>query len=277
MSGFFERLGALVRERTSMLCVGLDSDIERLPACCLREDHPQFAFNREIIEATKDRVAVYKINLAFYESQGHRGMESLEKTLEYIPEEIPVIGDAKRGDIGNTGRHYAHALFDVLNFDAVTLNPYMGYDSLAPFLGYSDRGVFVLCLTSNPGAEDFQIPNTLYLHVARKCAEWNNEFGNVGLVVGAPYPEQLKQVREAFPSGWFLVPGVGAQGGDLKSVLNAGKRSADDTGMIINISRSIIFASREDDFADKARSRAKDFLVLMQQSGESKDEPYRQD
>jgi orotidine-5'-phosphate decarboxylase len=256
MKSFFEKLGAIVEERDSMLCVGLDCDVERLPACCRTKSNPQLWFNQQIIEATKDLVAAYKPNIAFYESAGMAGMEALHETLKIIPPEIPIIADAKRGDIGNTSRHYAQAIFDTLGFGAVTLSPYMGFDSLAPFFEYRDRGMFVLCLTSNPGADDFELPNNLFLEVARKCKTWNEEYGNVGLVTGAPFAEQLGAIRQEHPEGWFLVPGVGAQGGDLAAVIANGQRKSDKRGMIINVSRSVIFASAGDNFAEKAREEA---------------------
>jgi len=145
----------------------------------------------------------------------------------------------------------------------VTVNPYMGYDSLTPFLEYQDKGVFVLCLTSNPGAKDFQLPEELYLSVAEKCREWNEKSGNIGLVVGAMYPEQISAIRQRFPEGWFLVPGIGAQGGDIRAVLQAGRRGTDKGGLIFNVSRSIIFASQESDFAQRAREQAEHFLALI--------------
>lgn len=266
MHCFFKRLDELTKERDSLLCVGLDSDMERIPRSCLLKDNPQLWFNQQIVDATKDLVCAYKINLAFYESLGATGLETLTKTLAFIPSEIPVIADAKRGDIGNTARHYAKAVFDVFGFDAVTVNPYMGYDSLRPFLEYQEKGVFVLCLTSNPGAKDFQLPNELYLSVAERCREWNERFGNIGLVVGALYPEQASAVRQRFPEGWFLIPGIGAQGGDISAVLQAGRRKTDKSGLIFNVSRSIIFASQESDFAQRAREQAEHFLALIREA-----------
>ncbi len=263
MDSFFQRLDERVRATNSMLCIGLDSDIDRLPAECMEHDNPQLYFNQKIIDATADLAAAYKTNLAFYESAGLEGMEALLHTRAYIPEEVPVIADAKRNDIGNTARHYARAIFDVLGFDAVTVNPYMGEDSLSPFFEYRDRGIFVLCLTSNPGAQDFQVPHDLYLEVAARCRWWHEDFSNVGMVTGAPYPEQLEKIRAAFPEGWFLVPGVGAQGGDVQAVFRAGLRDADRSGLIINVSRSIIFTSTGDDFAEQARATALQYVDLF--------------
>ena len=264
MSGFFENLSMIVKERDSMLCVGLDSDISKLPAACVREQNPQLFFNKAIINATHDIACCYKINLAFYESAGRKGMEALEGTLAALPSSVLVIADAKRADIGNTSKHYARAIFDTFGFSAITLNPYMGFDSLEPFFEYHDRGMFVLCLTSNPGADDFQIPHTLYREVARKCCEWNATFGNIGLVTGARYPEQLAEIRQLYPEAWFLIPGIGAQGGDLKAVLTHGAR-ADELGMIINASRAVIFASRDADFAEHARTEALSFTQAIRE------------
>ncbi|MCX7765714.1 MAG: orotidine-5'-phosphate decarboxylase [Candidatus Sumerlaeia bacterium] len=255
MNNFFEKLEELTRANNSLLCVGLDSDLAHLPKISLLKKNPQVWFNHQVIEATSDLVCAYKINFAFYESLGSEGWENLTLTRKLIPPHIPVIADTKRNDIGNTARHYAKAIFEILHFDATTVNPYLGYDSLEPFFQFRDKGVFVLCLTSNPGASDFQLPD-LFLQVAEKCRVWNDKFGNVGLVVGATYPEQMREIRQTFPEGWFLVPGVGAQQGDLETVVRTGLRLTDNRGLIINVSRSIIFASAEADFAQEARATA---------------------
>lgn len=256
MNNFFEKLEELTRANNSLLCVGLDSDLEHLPKISLLKKNPQLWFNQQIIEATSDLVCAYKVNFAFYESLGPAGWENLKRTRKLIPPHIPVIADTKRNDIGNTARHYAKAIFEVLQFDATTVNPYLGYDSLEPFFQFRDKGIFVLCLTSNPGAADFQLPDDLFLQVAQKCRAWNEKSGNVGLVVGATYPEQMQKIRQSFPEGWFLVPGVGAQQGDLEAVVRTGLRLTDNRGLIINVSRSIIFASAESDFAQQARATA---------------------
>jgi orotidine-5'-phosphate decarboxylase len=221
-----------------------------------------FDFNRAIIETTADLVCAYKINLAFYEALGSQGLEVLKHTVEFIPNGVPVISDAKRADIGNTSIAYARAIFERLNFDATTVSPYMGFDSLEPFLKYQDKGVFILCRTSNAGARDFQSlicqfeGNSLPLFeiVARKASQWNTH-GNVGLVIGATYPEELKLIRQSHPDMPFLIPGVGAQGGDLASTVEYGA-SRNGEGAIINSSRQIIFASRGGDFAEAARREA---------------------
>lgn len=254
---FTAKLTDASRRNQSLLCVGLDPDAERMPASTSVLD-----FNKAIIEATADLVCAYKLNFAFYEALEDNGFHILKQTVHYIPEHIPVIGDAKRGDIGNTARAYARAIFTNLNFDATTVSPYLGFDSVEPFIRYRDRGVFVLCRTSNPGAIDFQSLQSgndgerrpLFEIIADKVSQWNTE-GNVGLVVGATYPEELKQIRQSHPDMLMLIPGVGAQGGDLAETVRNG---ADEYGdkAIINSSRQIIFASGGKDFARAARRSA---------------------
>jgi orotidine-5'-phosphate decarboxylase len=254
---FLEKLNSAAQRNGSLLCIGLDPDPEKLP-----EKTRVLEFNRAIIEATADVVCAYKLNFAFYEALGSQGIDTLEKTIEAVPEGIPVIGDAKRGDIGNTARAYAKAIFESLNCDATTVNPYLGLDSVAPFIDYRDRGVFILCRTSNPGAEDFQSlrceegagSKRLFQIVAHKASQWNT-YGNVGLVVGATYPEELKLIREAHPDIPLLIPGVGAQGGDLAQAVRYGVDSR-GRGIIINSSRQVIYASRHKDFAQAARQAA---------------------
>ena len=212
-------------------------------------------FNRAIIEATSDLVCAYKPNLAFYESLGADGLEALKKTVEAVPPDIVIIGDAKRSDIGHSAAAYATGLFDYFGFDAATVNPYLGHDGVAPFLGYRDKGIFILCRTSNAGAADFQdLPiaggEALFLRVARKAGEWNTH-GNGGLVVGATYPEELRQVRELCPRMPILIPGVGAQGGDLEQAVRYGVDARGEQA-IINSSRQVLYASRDTDFAQAA-------------------------
>lgn len=252
---FIDKLLTASRKNNSLLCVGLDPDPALLPP-----DTGVLEFNKAIIDATADLVCAYKLNFAFYEALDSDGFDCLKRSLDCIPPEIPAIGDAKRGDIGNTAKAYARAVFDVFGFDAVTANPYLGFDGLEPFLGYKERGVFILCRTSNAGAKDFQsltIAGTgkaLFEVVADKAEEWNTN-RNIGLVVGATYPEELKLLRERHPSLPFLIPGVGAQGGDLAAVIRDGT-DARGRGAIINSSRQIIFASRGKDFAEAARKAA---------------------
>jgi len=240
------------RKNNSWLCIGLDPDPELMPEVDVLQ------FNKSIIEVTSDLVCAYKPNLAFYESLGPEGLAILEKTVKYIPGDIPVIGDAKRGDIGNTAKAAARALFSVLGFDAATVNPYLGFDSIEPFINYRDKGVFILCRTSNKGAADFQDLLTdglsLYEAVARKASEWNTH-GNIGLVVGATYPEELKKVRSICPEMPLLIPGIGAQGGDLSSAVGYGVDARGEKA-IFNVSRQILYASREKDFARAARNVA---------------------
>ena len=249
---FSDKLLNASRKNKSWLCIGLDPDPELMPGVDVLQ------FNKAIIESTCDLVCAYKPNLAFYEAIGTEGPAILEKTIKYIPGDIPVIGDAKRGDIGNTARAYARALFSVLSFDAATVNPYLGFDSIEPFINYQDKGVFILCRTSNQGATDFQNLCTngtlLYEAVAQKAKEWNT-YDNIGLVVGATYPEELKKVRSICPEMLLLIPGIGAQGGDLASAVGYGVDARGEKA-IINVSRQILYASKERDFAQAARSVA---------------------
>ena len=254
---FVEKLARASRKNRSLLCVGLDPDPALMPAGV-----GVFEFNQAIIKATVDLVCAYKPNIAFYEALGNEGLEALKRTRDYIPADIPVIVDAKRGDIGNTARAYARSLFDLFNFDATTASPYLGFDSLEPFIEYRDRGVLVLCRTSNPGAADFQSltlqtdggGKMLFEIVAEKVSRWNTR-GNLGLVVGATYPEELKLIRQRYPEMPLLIPGVGAQGGELARVVRDGV-DAGRQRTIINSSRQIIYASNGQDFAAAARSAA---------------------
>jgi len=249
---FTDKLLNASRKNKSWLCIGLDPDPELMPGMDVLQ------FNRAIIEATCDLVCAYKPNLAFYEALGTEGTAILEKTIKHVPGDIAVIGDAKRGDIGNTARVYAKALFSILGFDAATVNPYLGYDSIEPFISCRDKGVFILCRTSNKGAADFQDLRTdglpLYEAVAKKAREWNIH-GNIGLVVGATYPEELKRVRSMCPDMPLLIPGVGAQGGDLASAVGYGVDARGEKA-IINVSRQILYASKEKNFALAARNVA---------------------
>jgi orotidine-5'-phosphate decarboxylase len=254
---FLEKLNSAAQRNGSRLCIGLDPDPERMP-----EKLSVLEFNRAIIEATADIVCAYKPNFAFYEALGSQGIDALRETIKAVPPGIPVIGDAKRGDIGNTARAYAKAIFERLGCDAATVSPYLGFDSVAPFIEYRDKGVFILCRTSNPGAEDFQSlsceegasSRRLFQIVADKASQWNTH-GNIGLVVGATYPEELKLLRKAHPDLPFLIPGVGAQGGDLALAVRYGV-NAQGKGIILNSSRQVIYASRHKDFAQAARQVA---------------------
>ena len=272
--GFMDKLLTASRDHKSLLCVGLDPDPGLMPKIDVLQ------FNRDIIDATKDLVCAYKPNLAFYQALGIEGLVAMVKTREYIPQDIPVIADAKHGDIGNSARQYAKAIFDTFGFDAVTVNPYLGYDSLEPFLSRSDRGIFVLCKTSNVGASDFQDlrylePGTgnaapLFQLVALKAKEWN-VYGNIGLVVGATHAEALRTVRELCPEMVLLVPGIGTQGGDLASAVRWGVDAQGQKG-IICCSRQILYASKGKDFAMAARQEA---LTIRDQINQHLAAPWR--
>jgi len=257
---FVERLIEIIREKDSLLCIGLDTDIENIPDSIRSEEEPVFAFNKDIIDRTHDLAAAYKINSAFYEANGVKGWTSLAKTIDYIPDDVIVIADVKRGDIGNTAKRYARAVFSELKADAATLNPYLGSDSLAPFIEYGDNGLFILCLTSNRGAEDFQKLKVdgkyLYQVVAEKVVELNKN-GNCGLVVGATFPEEMKSIREIAHNLPILIPGIGAQGGDLEKTVYFGTDSKSELALI-NSSRGIIYRSKGDDFAQAARNAAEE-------------------
>ena len=253
---FLEKLITASRKNKSLLCIGLDPDAKLMPA-----NMNVFEFNQAIIDATSDLVCAYKPNFAFYEALGNEGLDALRQTVKDIPSNIPVIGDAKRGDIGNTAKAYAKAIFDDFGFDATTVSPYLGFDSIEPFIQYHDKGVFILCRTSNAGGTDFQAlrcleheQRSLFEVVALKASEWNVH-GNIGLVVGATYPEELKLIRQSHPDIPLLIPGIGAQGGDLALTVRYGVDTQGERA-IINSSRQIIYASRERDFAEAARHAA---------------------
>jgi orotidine-5'-phosphate decarboxylase len=255
-----EKLVSITAENQSLLCVGLDSDLAKLPKFLIEHSkHPLFDFNKGIIDATKDLVCAYKLNMAFYEVVGQQGIQALEKTIQYIPENILVILDGKRNDIGNTAQKYAQSLFETWKADAVTLNPYLGEDGVRPFLEYHEKCSFILCRTSNPSAGDFQdlmIATTpLYQIVSQKIRKWNTN-KNCGAVVGATYPEELKTVREILGDEIpILIPGVGKQGGDIEKTVRSGT-NVDGEMALINSSREIIFAGNQEDFALHARRKA---------------------
>ena len=246
-----------IRTKKSYLCVGLDSDITKIPQHLLQHEDPVFEFNKAIIDATQDVCVSYKINTAFYEANGLKGWQSMEKTLNYIPKDIFTIADAKRGDIGNTSTQYAKAFFNAMQFDSITVAPYMGKDSVKPFLDFENKWTIVLGLTSNEGAFDFQYLKNenqeLFKHVIQKVASWGTD-ENLMFVIGATKTAQLKEVREIIPNHFLLVPGVGAQGGSLEEVSKIGMNA--DVGLLVNASRQIIFASNGEDFAEKARTEA---------------------
>lgn len=256
-----------IKAKKSFLCVGLDTDIKKIPQHLLKEDDPVFAFNKAIIDATAKFAIAYKPNTAFYEVYGAKGWLSLEKTINYIKDNYPeifVIADAKRGDIGNTSANYARAFFETLRADAITVAPYMGVDSVEPFLGFEDKWVILLALTSNTGSKDFQYLNAdgkeLYKNVLLKSQEWADS-EKMMYVVGATHPEELGEIRKMMPDSFLLVPGVGAQGGDLQAVAKHGLNK--DCGLIVNSSRGIIYASNGEDFAERAAEEAEKLQKQM--------------
>jgi len=255
----------LIRRRNSFLCVGLDTDPSRLPDHLKAEADPVFSFNRAIIDATRELCVAYKPNLAFYEAQGSAGWASLEKTIRYIGEEHFIIADAKRGDIGNTSRQYAQAFFQQLQADALTVAPYMGEDSVRPFLGFERKWVILLALTSNSGSEDFQQTlqengQPLFENVMRKAMEWAGP-DELMFVVGATHPERFADIRRIAPEHFLLVPGVGAQGGSLEAICRHGLNG--QVGLLVNSSRGILYAGSGLDFADHARRAALDLQQQM--------------
>jgi orotidine-5'-phosphate decarboxylase len=255
---FLEKLKFIQNKNNSLLCIGLDTDISKIPQSIRDSSNSQLEFNKRIIEATSDLACAYKLNLAFYESAGERGYETIHKTLECIPKEIITIADGKRGDIGNTAEQYAKIIFDDWKFDAATVNPYMGKDSIEPFIKSEKHCAIILALTSNPGSHDFQYLEVsgrpFYEHVVAKSLSWNAK-NNIGLVVGATHPEELKRIRAMAPEMPLLIPGIGTQKGDMEATVRNG---CDKNGLlaIINVSRGIIFASAGDDFAARARESA---------------------
>lgn len=255
---FTAKLQASEERTHSLLSLGLDPDPDLLPAGLARTPAGILAFLGNVVDATNGLVASYKLNLAFYERWGREASSLLADTLALLPRDVPVILDGKRGDIGNTAVAYAHALFEAWQADAVTVSPYLGYDSVAPFLAHKDRGVFIVCRTSNPGAGDFQQlrsdGETLYRHVARRAVSWDRH-GNVGLVAGATAPAELRDVRQIAQHRLILVPGIGAQGADLDQAVRAALRP-DGRGALIGIARGILFASSGADYADAARTAA---------------------
>lgn len=267
----FSELTVEIVKKQSFLCIGLDSDIEKIPKHLLKEDDPVFEFNKQIIDATHDLCIAYKPNIAFYESRASEGWKSLERTVKYLNEKHPdilLIADAKRGDIGNTSKEYAKAFFERMNFDAITVAPYMGKDSVVPFFSFKDKWVIVLALTSNEGSKDFQFSWLsddgfyLYEKVIYETVKWgSNE--NTMFVVGATNAEYLKNIRKLVPNHFLLVPGVGAQGGSLKDVVVNGINK--NCGLIVNSSRGIIFAGDGENFAELARKKA---LELQQEMSE---------
>jgi orotidine-5'-phosphate decarboxylase len=264
-----QQLISQIQQKKSFLCIGLDVDINKIPQHLLATEDPIFEFNKAIIDATHDLAVSYKPNTAFYEAYGLKGWQSLQKTINYINEnhpEIFTIADAKRGDIGNTSSMYAKAFFEDMNFDSVTVAPYMGKDSVEPFLAFENKHTIMLALTSNEGAFDFQTLNIdgkeLYKHVLETSKTWKNA-ENLMYVVGATKAEYFAEIRKIVPDSFLLVPGIGAQGGNLSEVFKYGMNA--NIGLLINSSRAIIYASNEIDFAEKARAEATKVQKEMQQ------------
>jgi orotidine-5'-phosphate decarboxylase len=262
-----------IRLKKSYLCVGLDTDIKKIPSHLLEDEDPVFAFNKAIIDATLDHCVSYKINTAFYEAMGVKGWETMEKTVRYIPDTHFKIADAKRGDIGNTSDQYARAFFETLPFDSVTVAPYMGEDSVKPFLQTPGKWAIVLGLTSNKGAADFELqqllstngeahlrPSYLYERVLATVSKWGSP-DNLMFVIGATQAEEFTNIRSIIPDHFLLVPGVGAQGGSLKDISE--KAMNKDCGLLVNVSRGIIYASSGDDFAEAAANEARKYAEEM--------------
>jgi orotidine-5'-phosphate decarboxylase len=262
-----------IKQKQSFLCVGLDTDIEKIPVQFQSRPNGVVEFNKQIIDATKDFCVAYKINTAFYEAMGARGWDAMEETCDYIPSSHLKIADAKRADIGNTSTYYAKAFFEKLKFDAITVAPYMGEDSIRPFLDYENKWTIVLGLTSNKGANDFETltlknDKHLFEQVLESVSKWGNE-NNLMFVVGATKAESFQPIRAAFPEHFFLVPGVGAQGGSLEEVSKLALNR--EAGLLVNASRAIQYASSGDDFAEQAKIVATQYheamKILLQQSG----------
>lgn len=256
-----------IKSKKSLLCIGLDTDLRKIPECIISEfENPVLEFNKRIIEATVDYTVAYKINTAFYESEGSNGWSNLEETIKLIPEECFIIADAKRADIGNTSEMYAKAFFHHLDADAVTVSPYMGKDSVVPFFTYPDKWIILLALTSNEGSQDFQylkLENqqmALYQQVLKTSKEWGNQ-NNMMYVVGATHPGELESIRKIVPDHFLLVPGVGSQGGDLETILKTGLN--ENYGLLINVSRAVIYASDKEDFESAAAIKAKEYRDIM--------------
>jgi len=270
----YEQLFQQIKKKKSFLCTGLDSDIQKLPKCIMDAKSPIFEFNRQIIDATAKYSVAYKPNLAFYESEGIEGLQALEETVSYIRSNYPeifIIADAKRGDIGNTSKLYARAFFEKMDFDAVTVAPYMGEDSVSPFLPYDGKWVILLALTSNKGSNDFQNfsngEKRLFEEVLTKSQQWAGK-DKMMYVVGATRADMLTDIRKIVPDHFLLVPGVGAQGGSLEDVAKYGMN--DSCGLLVNSSRGIIFADNSEKFAEVAGEKAKELQIQMKNLLEAK-------
>jgi orotidine-5'-phosphate decarboxylase len=261
-----QQLIAQIKEKKNYLCIGLDTDITKIPEHLQSNPNAVVEFNKAIIDATKSFCVSYKINTAFYEAMGVKGWQALEETVQYIPKTHLTIADAKRGDIGNTSAQYAKTFFEVYNFDAVTVAPYMGEDSIRPFLDYNDKWTIVLGLTSNKGARDFELQRTgddyVYEVVLKTVRQWGTP-ENLMFVIGATQAQQLESIRSILPEHFLLVPGVGFQGGSLSEVSKYGLNK--DGGLLVNVSRAIIYASEDENFAEEAAAIASQYAEEMKQ------------
>lgn len=265
---FTQRLNKTIDEKNSLLCVGLDTVLEKIPPFIRKKEDPIFQFNKAVVKATADFACAYKVNTAFYEAYGLEGWKALKQTFDFLPQNTIKIADAKRGDIGNTSKMYARSLFEWLGADAITVNPLMGGDSVSPFLENPEKGVFFLCLTSNPGSADLQHfsngQEKLYQQIIRLVNSWNTK-GNCGLVVGATHPAELSAIREQAEDIPFLIPGIGAQGGDIESSVKNGT-DTNGRGAIFNSSRAIIYASQKENFINDVRTAAKKTAETLNQA-----------
>ncbi len=262
----FSKLSASIEKRGAHLCIGLDPSVEKIPEFLFEYEDAVLEFNTKIIEATQDLACAYKLNTAFYEALGEKGWATFAETVARIPDDIYVIADCKRSDIGNSARHYAQTFFDYFEVDALTVNPYMGFDSLEPFMNYAQKGVYSLVATSNPGAYDFQFQDIggkkLYELVLEKLCEWNKD-KNIGAVVGATKSDVLMKIRSSFPELSLLIPGIGAQGGSIETVASILKTAG--APVIVNVSRDIIFAGYDESFPDKVRDKASYYNAILEQ------------
>lgn len=266
---FKQKLDQVIEKNNSLLCIGLDPELEKIPDSLKKNNEPMFEFNKAVIDSTKDLVCAYKPNIAFYEAYGLEGLKQLKKTIAYLKNQypqIPLILDAKRADIGNTAKMYAKAVFDYWQADAVTVYPFLGLDAVQPFLVYQDKLIILLIKTSNPDAgmfQDLKVGNeAFYLKLAKEISQW--DYKNIGIFIGATYPDELKKVRTIFPEAVFLSAGLGSQGGEVEQAVKAGV-DRHQKGIMFNASRSIIYASPNKDFAQAAREKAKELRDKINQ------------
>ncbi len=266
---FLDKLNKAIAKNNSLICIGLDTDLNKIPKHLLKENDPIFAFNKNVIDATHDLVCAYKPNMAFYEAYGAKGLNSLKKTVDYLKTKyphIPTICDAKRADIGSSSKKYAESVFKYFMFDSITVNPYLGTDSLTPFLEYKEKGIIILCKTSNSGSSDFQDlkvgKDKMYVKVAKQIIKWHKTYKNCLMVIGATFPYEIKEIRKLTDNIFFLVPGIGSQGGYTEKTVKYGL-NLKNTGLIINVSRAIIYADNGIDFSSKIRLKTIEYINLV--------------